>query len=32
MQENRYQTRIITIPNVLTLIRLLLIPLFIWLY
>lgn len=32
MQENRYQNRVLTIPNVLTFIRLLLIPLFIWLY
>lgn len=32
MQENKYQNRIITIPNLLTGIRLLLIPLFIYLY
>lgn len=32
MQENKYQSRIFTIPNLLTFIRLLLIPLFIWLY
>lgn len=30
--ENRYQSRIITIPNVLSFIRLILIPLFLWLY
>lgn len=32
MQENRNKIRIITVPNILTAIRLLLIPLFIWLY
>lgn len=30
--ENKYQKRIFTVPNLLTLVRLLLIPLFIWLY
>lgn len=32
MQENKYQFRIFTIPNLLTLLRLLMIPLFLWLY
>lgn len=32
MQENSYQNRVVTIPNVLSVIRLLLIPVFLWLY
>lgn len=32
MQQNTYQSRYFTIPNLLSLVRLLLIPLFIWLY
>ena len=32
MSENRYKNRIITIPNVLTFFRILLIPVYVWLY
>ena len=31
-EENKYQHRIVTIPNALSLLRLLMIPLFVWLY
>ena len=30
--ENRYENRIVTLPNALTLFRVLLIPVFVWLY
>ena len=32
MQANRYENRIVTLPNVLTLLRILMIPVFVWLY
>ncbi len=32
MQANRYENRIVTLPNALSLLRILMIPVFVWLY
>ena len=32
MQSNRYENRIVTLPNALSLLRILMIPVFVWLY